>query len=151
MPAFLLTKNFWIAVVIAALIGGVVLKIKLLNGKIEDLQEQVKVEQDRNHALQGNNNVLKQNLEMCLDVNDQNATILKELKVDQDNAARTLRRLNTDLSSSKITLDEARRKINDTQLPSVPVPKTIVDTIIVIQDERTKQAAINKQLEAELK
>lgn len=141
-------KNVWIAVVIAILTGGIWLKIHSLNNDVLKAQKALVEQTTANALLQGNNATLKQNLDLALSVNDQNAKLLETIKVDQETAATSLRNLSTDLSHARITLSEAKRRLADTKLPSIPVPQNIIEAITTIQQSRVEQAEINKKLEA---
>lgn len=149
--ALLGNKNVWIILVLLGIVGGVWFKIHSLEGDVEKAQKALAAQVEANKVLEGNNATLHQNLDLALSVNDANAKILDSIKQDQDIAAATLKRLSTDLNSSKITLNEARKKLAATTLPAVPVPQRIVDAVITIQDSRTTQAELNKKLEDELK
>lgn len=144
-------KNIWIAIVIAVLVGGVWLKIHSLQSDVKEAKHDLAEQVERNNALAGNNAVLKQNLELALSVNEANAKLVEQIKVDQENAATSLKRLATDLSTSKVTLNQARARLAATTLPAIPVPQRIVDSVITIQDSRTVQAEINKKAEEALK
>lgn len=144
-------RNIWIAIAIAVLVGGVWLKIHSLQGDVAEAKEELAAQVEKNRALEDNNKVLHQNLDMALSINDANAKLLDQIKVDQENAALALKRLATDLSSSKATISQARARLAATTLPAIPVPQRIVDAVISIQDSRTTQAAVNKRVEEELK
>lgn len=149
--ALLGNKNVWIALVLAGIIGGVWFRINGLQRNVLKARQELSVQVEANRVLTNNNAALRQNLDLALSVNDANAKILDSIKRDQDLATSSLQRLSTDLAASKITLNEARVKLAATKLPSIPVPPRIVDAIITIQDSRTAQAIINKQVEDELK
>lgn len=144
-------KNIWIAIALAVLVGGVWLKIHSLQNDVKEAKQDLSEQVERNKALAGNNAVLKQNLELAFSVNEANAKLVEQIKVDQENAATSLKRLATDLSASKVTLSQARTRIAATTLPAIPVPQRIVDAVITIQDSRTVQAEINKKAEEALK
>lgn len=144
-------KNVWIALVLIGIIGGVLFKINGLKNDVEKAQKALTVQVEANKVLEGNNATLHQNLDLALSVNDANAKIVDSIKRDQDLAASALKRLSTDLTVSKATLNEARAKLASASAPAVPVPQRIVDTIVTIQDSRTAQALINKRVEDELK
>lgn len=149
--ALLGNKNVWIIVIILGVVGGVWFKINGLEKAVVKAKQELAAQVETNRVLAGNNATLHQNLDLALAVNDANAKILDSVKRDQELAAASLKRLSTDLSASKLTLNEARARLAATTMPLVPVPQRIVDAIITIQDSRVTQAKLNKQVEDGLK
>lgn len=149
--ALLGNKNVWIVIIILGVVGGVWFKINGLEKAAAKAKQELAVQVETNRVLAGNNATLHQNLDLALAVNDANAKILDSVKRDQELAAASLKRLSTDLSASKLTLNEARARLAATTMPLVPVPQRIVDAIITIQDSRVTQAKLNKQVEDGLK
>lgn len=149
--AFLGNKYVWIILVVGGIVAGVWFKIHGLEKDVARAEKALAVQVEANKVLEGNNATLHQNLDLALSINDANAKILDAIKQDQELAATSLKRLSTDLSASKVTLNEARARLAATTLPAIPVPQRIVDAIVTIQDSRTAQAALNKKVEDELK
>lgn len=141
------SKNMWIVLIVLGILGGGWFKLHSLQSDLAKSAQTLAVQVTANEQLKANNTTLKQNLELAISLNEQNAKIVESLRLDQDNAATSLTQLATDLSAAKLTLTEARRRLLASKAVSLPVPQAIVDAVLTIQQSRTEQAAANKKLE----
>ena len=144
------TNKYVIIGLVLAVIGGSIwLKIHGLERDVEKAKAELNIAHNDNALLQRNNDTLKQNLDMAFKINDANAKMLEQFKVDQDNATESIQKLSTDLSKSKLTIAQAQKRLAENKLPAVPVPQRIVETIVTIQDVRVEQGILNKKAENE--
>lgn len=126
----------WIALVLGGLGAGAWFKITSLERDVAQAHAALATQVADNKVLASNNAVLKQNLEEALRVNKDNALTIKQIKDDQLAAARSLQKLSSDLSATKRSLAEARKKLEDATTPTYPVPPNIVNAVEAIQSAR---------------
>lgn len=136
-----------IGIIVAAIVGGVWFKIHGLERERDKALVELAAVQSDNEILKGNVATLKQNLDMALSVNESNSKIVEEIQTDKRFADASLRKLATDLSTARRSIEDAKAKLAATTGPSVPVPPRIVEAATSIQDSRTVQATINKKAE----